>query len=284
MNPIIFKFFFTKYKIENVFTDNDFLFFLYDATSDSILKLKKIVPTPTIYYRDICRISFDEMFYNQSFTTMYIAKVSGEDVIVKWSMDEEFARLGIISPNKSVLLNKSLSRLELKEYYYKILEASLANQDFISINMLAQYFVFTRSNLFRFMDGKLGVLSIKKLEFLTSFLNRPIIDLTFGEIKRLIALNCRNREVLAKIMQDSYNMPLAKFDLIISDIENEYFSVSELKKILYHYQLAIGRCPAKSTQNLNLEYRLEMDQNLSFKDRLRDRKQIDYAKKIETQE
>lgn len=279
-----FKYFFTKYKIEKVYADNELLFFLYDSVSDSILKLKKINPSPNIYYRDICRISFDEMFYNQSFTTMYIVKVSGEDVVVKWAMDEDLARLGIISPNKTVLLNKSLSRIEQKEYYYKILESSLANQDFVSINMLAQYFVFTRSNLFRFMDGKLGVLSIKKLEFLTGFLNRPIIDLTYGEIKRLIALNCRNREVIAKIMQDSYEMPLAKFDLIVSDIENEYFSVSELKKILYHYQLAIGRCPAKSTQNLNLEFRLEMDQTLSFKDRLRDRKQIDYAKKIESQE
>jgi hypothetical protein len=257
----IYKNFSSEYDFQ--LKDGDHIIAFYDANTQMVVKHTVLTPYQTLSFKGINELIASNIYCGIQMTGVFVGHIENEDLIIKMTFDGEFLTDMVVNAFRGLAYPENPEMVDAyKEKFKEIIQPYVTNKDFFTYNMLKEYFVFDRSNLFRFLRGKPGSMALDRMEFLVNFFNRIPIDLTYGEIKSLIDKNCTNSKIVVKVLAE-YQMPLAKFRKVITDRADDTLTVFQLKQILSNYQ-RILQGKTKPGQKLGLKEKLTLSMKHSY--------------------
>lgn len=259
--------FVTRHNLRDIVKNGDNLIILFHDDLEKLVYFHQLDEKKGLYFKDIIQSVSDIVYWNLEFTTVYVGTIIGDSFAIKMSFNSDFLSETILQPDKRLIFKEDYDDPEIRSYVMNRINELLTSGDvdFVTINMLTKYFMIDRSNLNRFRNNKTRSLGMARSVFVLNFLNRVVIDLTWGEIKKLILLNCERDDILRKALKmNNVEVPLSKFYRIITTRHDISLSIAVLKNVLATYMyLADGQEP-KTRKSYEYKHKLNPDEEHSF--------------------
>lgn len=267
MQNYILENFVSRHNLKDVVQSGNTLIILYHSELEKLVYYHHLDDSNGLYFKDIIKAVSDVAYWNLEFTYVYVGSIIGDSFDIKMSFYADFLLETILQPDKRLIFKEDYDLPETREYVMNRINELLTSGDvdFITINMLTKYFMIDRSNLNRFRNNKSRSLGMERSVFVLNFLNRVVIDLTWGEIKKLILLNCDRDDILRKaIKANGIDMPLSKFYRIITTRHDISLPIAALKNVLATYvHIAEGQEP-KTRKSYEYKHKLNPYEENSF--------------------